>query len=358
MGTTCSKTLCPRSLGSHPTRIFVLSDPKWPMFLQQGWQAWDTCVVLSRARQPRSALGLGCSESFPCIMDFKWFCCGFPHPLSWNLSQSNQRDAPQSWKQKHNNLNDVGFVSDHFFFPFSLKSMVAFQTCSVCFYISENASVSLEAGTVLILVGWSDTKGSVCLSETLPLSLQPHLWAKPKPQPSAESENQSLSPERWRLHLKHHWIYPEDTVRVLCARMYAITWLITCCEKFQTAQRFYGKGPTAKKCMQLPQDGIWNNEIHSQKLFGDYEKCSCYMNRRGEKQDTNFWIKDYVSFVLYRHLWVTETLAGDTGRRQTGKAGLPETLIFLSIIACIFQNVYKDVNFFCNEKKGHIFISK
>lgn len=97
--------------------------------------------------------------------------------------------------------------------------MVAFQTCSVCFYISENASVSLEAGTVLILGGWSVTKGSVCLSETLPLSLQPHLWAKPKSQPSTESETQSLSPEGWQLHLKHHWIYPEDMVRVLCARM-------------------------------------------------------------------------------------------------------------------------------------------
>lgn len=75
----------------------------------------------------------------------------------------------------------------------------------------------------------------------------------------------------------------------------------------------------------------------------------------GEKQDTNFWIKDYVSFVLYILLWVTETLAGDTGRRRMGRAGLPETLIFLSIIACIFQNVYKDVNFFRNEKKRSYF---
>ena len=90
------------------------------------------------------------------------------------------------------------------------------------------------------------------------------------------------------------------------------------------------------------------------KYFENMENAYAFIWTEGEKQETDLWIKDRLSLALYTHTHththtpITQTLAGDIERRQTGMLGWLETSIFFLIISCIFPNVHTNVSFFFN----------
>ena len=128
-------------------------------------------------------------------------------------------------------------------------------------------------------------------------------------------------------------------------------------EKFHTAEMPYKKRPVVKKkkMMQQPHDEIWHNSpIHPQNegWIENMENAHAFIWTEGKKQETDLWIKDQLSFVLHTHTYthtpITQTLAGDIERKQTGMLGWLETSIFFLIISYIFPNIHTNVNFFFN----------